>query len=53
MPEKTIRKLSNKTSLRIVLPALLTILLYVVAIFFILLPQLEESFLEQEKGNDP
>jgi PAS domain S-box-containing protein/putative nucleotidyltransferase with HDIG domain len=49
MPEKTIRKLSNKTSLRIVLPALLTILLYVVAIFFILLPQLEESFLSRKQ----
>ena len=49
MLEKKIRELSNKTSRRIVLPALLTILLFVIAIFFILLPQLEESFLARKK----
>ena len=49
MPEKTIRNLSIKTSRRIVLPALLTILLYVLTIFFILLPQLEESFLSRKQ----
>lgn len=49
MLEKKIRELSNKTSRRIALPALLTILLFVIAIFFILLPQLEESFLARKK----
>lgn len=49
MPAKTIRKLSIRTSRRIVLPALLTILLYVLTIFFILLPQLEESFLSRKQ----
>ncbi len=49
MPEKTMRKLSTKTSRRIVLPALLTILLFVIAIFHILLPQLEESFLNRKQ----
>ncbi len=49
MPEKTIRKLANKISRRIALPALLTILLFVIAIFFILLPQLEESFLGRKQ----
>ena len=49
MPDKTIKSLSKKISLRIFLPALLTILLYVVAIFFILLPQLEESFLSRKQ----
>lgn len=49
MLEKKIRELSNKTSRRIALPALLTILLFVITIFFILLPQLEESFLARKK----
>ncbi len=49
MLEKKIRELSNKTSRRIALPAFLTILLFVIAIFFILLPQLEESFLARKK----
>ncbi len=48
MLEKKIRKLSNKTSRRIALPTLCTILLFVTAIFFVLLPQLEESFLERK-----
>ncbi len=49
MIEKKIRVLSNKTSRRIVLPALCTILLFVTAIFFVLLPQLEESFIARKK----
>lgn len=49
MPEKTIRKLSSKTTRRIVMPALLTILLFVTVIFLILLPQLEQSFLSRKK----
>ena len=36
--------MSNKTSRRIALPAFLTLLLFVTAIFFVLLPQMEESF---------
>lgn len=49
MFEKKIRVLSNKTTRRIALPALCTILLFVIAIFFVLLPQLEESFIAREK----
>lgn len=49
MPEKKLRKLSNKISFRIALPALITILLYITAIFFILLPQLEQSFLSRKQ----
>ena len=49
MLEKKIRELSNKTSRRIALPALFTILLFVTAIFFVLMPQLEESFLARKK----
>ncbi len=49
MLEKKIRELSNKTSRRIAVPTLCTILLFVTTIFFILLPQLEESFQEQKR----
>ena len=49
MLEKKIRKLSNKTSRRIALPAFFTILLFVTAIFLVLLPQLEDSFLARKK----
>lgn len=49
MPEKKLRKISNNTSIRIALPALLTILLFITAIFFILLPQLEQSFLTRKQ----
>ena len=49
MPEKAIRELSSKTTRRIALPALLTILLFVTVIFIILLPQLEDSFLNRKK----
>ncbi|NOR25331.1 MAG: PAS domain S-box protein [Desulforhopalus sp.] len=49
MLEKKIRELSHKTSRRIALPAFFTILLFVAAIFLVLLPQLEESFLARKK----
>ncbi|MFT5702445.1 MAG: PAS domain S-box-containing protein/putative nucleotidyltransferase with HDIG domain [Desulforhopalus sp.] len=49
MLEKTIRELSNKTSRRIALPVFFTILLFVFIIFFVLLPQLEESFFARKK----
>ncbi len=49
MPEKKIQKFSHKTSRRIALPALLTIALYAVALFFIFLPNLEQSFLNRKK----
>jgi PAS domain S-box-containing protein/putative nucleotidyltransferase with HDIG domain len=49
MLEKKITVLSNKTTRRIVLPAFCTILLFVTTIFFILLPQLEESFLNRKR----
>ncbi len=48
MLEKKLRGLSNKTSRRIALPTLCTILLFVIAIFFVLLPQLEESFIARK-----
>jgi len=49
MPDKQLRKLSTSISLRIALPALLTILLFITAIFFIILPQLEESLINRKK----
>ncbi|MCP4343274.1 MAG: PAS domain S-box protein, partial [Desulfobulbaceae bacterium] len=49
MLKKKIRELSNKTSRRIALPVFFTILLFVIAIFFVLLPQLEESFHARKK----
>ena len=49
MPERTFRKLSTSISLRIALPALATIALFILAIFFFLLPQLEESFMARKK----
>jgi PAS domain S-box-containing protein/putative nucleotidyltransferase with HDIG domain len=49
MPDKKLRKLSTSISLRIALPALLTILLFITAIFVILLPQLEESVMNRKK----
>jgi len=49
MPEKQLRRLSTSISLRIALPALLTILLFITAIFFIILPQLEESLINRKK----
>jgi PAS domain S-box-containing protein/putative nucleotidyltransferase with HDIG domain len=49
MHEKKFREMSNKTSRRIVLPAFFTLLLFVTAIFFVLLPQMEESFRARKK----
>jgi PAS domain S-box-containing protein/putative nucleotidyltransferase with HDIG domain len=49
MPIKKIIRLRNKNLIRIALPALCTLLLFVTAIFYILLPQLEESFLNRKK----
>jgi PAS domain S-box-containing protein/putative nucleotidyltransferase with HDIG domain len=49
MPEKKLKKITNTISGRIALPAFLTIVLFVTAIFFILLPQLEESFLNRKQ----
>ena len=49
MLEKKIRELSHKTSRRIALPAFFTLVLFVTAIFFVLLPQLEDSFLARKK----
>lgn len=42
-------KLSNSISIRIGLPALLTLVLFVTAIFFFILPALEESFLARKR----
>jgi PAS domain S-box-containing protein/putative nucleotidyltransferase with HDIG domain len=44
--EKKIRDLSNKTSHRIALPSFITLLLFIIVIFFVLLPQLEKNFLK-------
>ncbi len=49
MPIKRLNRLRNKSLFRIVLPSLCTLLLFISAIFFILLPQLEESFLNRKK----
>jgi len=49
MIAKKISALSTQTTRRIALPAFCTILLYVTAIFFILLPQLEESFIVRKQ----
>lgn len=49
MPLKTLKKQTHTTSLQIALPAFFTILLFVTAIFFILLPQLEQSFISRKQ----
>lgn len=49
MPEKTLIKLSNTTSQRIALPAVLTIVLYVIVIFFIFIPHIEKSFVSRKR----
>ncbi|HSO09025.1 MAG TPA: cache domain-containing protein, partial [Desulfoprunum sp.] len=49
MPEKQLRHISNTISFRIALPAFLTILLFVVAIFYVVLPQLEQSLLNRKQ----
>lgn len=48
MPKRII-KFVNTTSFRIALPAFLTVLLFVTALFFIFLPQLEKSFLARKQ----
>ncbi|MDK9707509.1 MAG: cache domain-containing protein [Desulforhopalus sp.] len=49
MPAKKLKKISNTISIRIALPAFLTILLFVTAMFFILLPQLEQSLMNRKQ----
>ncbi|MBB5347159.1 cache domain-containing protein [Desulfoprunum benzoelyticum] len=49
MPEKQLQRISNTISFRIALPAFLTILLFVVAIFYVVLPQLEQSLLNRKQ----
>jgi PAS domain S-box-containing protein/putative nucleotidyltransferase with HDIG domain len=49
MLEKTLIKLSNSTSQRIAFPAILTIVLYVIVIFFIFIPHIEKSFVSRKK----
>jgi len=49
MPETQLKKLSTSISLRIALPALLTISLFIIAIYFILLPELEQSFMSRKQ----
>jgi PAS domain S-box-containing protein/putative nucleotidyltransferase with HDIG domain len=49
MLEEKLNGLTNKTSRRIALPTLCTLLLFVITIFFVLLPQLEDSFLARKQ----
>ncbi|MDX9788210.1 MAG: cache domain-containing protein [Desulfobacterales bacterium] len=49
MPEKKLKKIANRISRRIALPAFLTIFLFVTAIFFIILPQLEQSLMTRKQ----
>ena len=49
MPEKRLRHISNTISFRIALPAFLTILLFVIAIFYVVLPQLEQSLMNRKQ----
>lgn len=49
MPAKMITNYYGKTSLRIALPALFTILLFVIAIIFVFLPHLEKNFLNRKQ----
>lgn len=49
MPVKKFIKFSNNTSFRIALPAITTILLFVIVIFFIFLPHIEKSFVLRKK----
>ncbi|MBM9519535.1 cache domain-containing protein [Desulforhopalus vacuolatus] len=46
---KGLTRLISKTSCRIALPTLCTLLLFVIAIFFVLLPQLEEGFIARKQ----
>lgn len=49
MDMKKKRQFAHAISLRIALPALLTILLFVTAIFFIILPALEDNFIARKR----
>lgn len=49
MMDQKIRDLSHKTLRRIVVPVFATIILFVTAIFFVLLPQIEQNFLSRKK----
>jgi PAS domain S-box-containing protein/putative nucleotidyltransferase with HDIG domain len=49
MPEKKLKKLAYTISRRIALPAFLTILLFVTVIFWVILPQLEQSLLNRKQ----
>ena len=49
MLENAMQKIFKTTSRRIALPALLTIILYVIAMFIIFLPQIEQSFISRKK----
>jgi len=49
MLENVIQKRFKTTSRRIAVPALLTIVLYVIAMFIIFLPQIEQSFISRKK----
>jgi len=49
MPHRALRKLVNSISFRIALPSFFTILLFIIAIFLIILPQLEQSFITRKQ----
>jgi len=49
MLENAMRKMFKTTSRRIAVPALLTIVLYVIAMFMIFLPNIEQSFISRKK----
>ncbi|WP_419175831.1 cache domain-containing protein [Desulfosediminicola sp.] len=49
MPDRALRKLVNSISFRIALPSFFTILLFIIAIFFIILPELEKSFISRKQ----
>jgi len=49
MPKKTFRKLFKSISFRIALPSIFTIFLFITAIFYILLPQLETSLTNRKQ----
>lgn len=49
MLQKRFRKIINSISFRIALPSLFTIVLFIIAIFFILLPQLEDSLINRKQ----
>jgi len=49
MPHKRLQKILNSISLRIALPLLCTILLFITAIFYILLPQLEKNLIHRKQ----